>query len=70
MFSEGFLGDLHKPGEEPQMYPELLEEHKKFICDKVYTCFPPEPNGFCTLVTLRPLWLILGTLNSTRVIVT
>ena len=29
MFSEGFLGDLHKPGEEPQMYPELLEEHKK-----------------------------------------
>lgn len=46
MFSEGFLGDLHKPGEEPQMYPELLEEHKKFICDKVYTRFPPEPNGF------------------------
>ncbi|CAI5760166.1 unnamed protein product [Candida verbasci] len=46
MFKEGFLGDLHKPGEEPQMYPELLENHKKFIQGQVYTRFPPEPNGF------------------------
>lgn len=46
MFAEGFLGALHKPGEEPQMYPELLEEHRKFINGKVLTRFPPEPNGF------------------------
>lgn len=46
MFSEGFLGDLHKPGEEPQMYPELLKEHNEFIKGQVYTRFPPEPNGF------------------------
>ncbi|KAI5949591.1 GLN4 [Candida jiufengensis] len=46
MFSEGFLGDLHKPGQEPQMYPELLKEHNEFIKGNVYTRFPPEPNGF------------------------
>ncbi|EGW30090.1 uncharacterized protein SPAPADRAFT_63714 [Spathaspora passalidarum NRRL Y-27907] len=46
MFSEGFLGDLHKPGEEPQMYPELLGPHRDFIKGKVHTRFPPEPNGF------------------------
>lgn len=46
MFAEGFLGALHKPGEEPQKYPELLEEHRKFINGKVLTRFPPEPNGF------------------------
>lgn len=46
MFSEGFLGDLHKPGEEPQKFPELLKEHCEFIKGQVYTRFPPEPNGF------------------------
>ncbi|RLV92492.1 Glutamine--tRNA ligase [Spathaspora sp. JA1] len=46
MFSEGFLGDLHKPGEEPQMYPELLGPHHDFIKGKVHTRFPPEPNGY------------------------
>lgn len=46
MFSEGWLGDLHKPGEQPQKYPELLEEVKKITGNKVLTRFPPEPNGF------------------------
>ncbi|KAK6458363.1 glutaminyl-tRNA synthetase [Scheffersomyces xylosifermentans] len=46
MFSEGFLGDLHKPGEQPQMYPELIKEHLAFTKGKVFTRFPPEPNGF------------------------
>ncbi|ODV98290.1 hypothetical protein PACTADRAFT_48076 [Pachysolen tannophilus NRRL Y-2460] len=46
MFSEGFLGDLHKPGENPQAWPELMEEHLKATGGKVYTRFPPEPNGF------------------------
>lgn len=46
MFSEGFLGDLHKPGENPQMYPELMKEHLKFTGGKVFTRFPPEPNGY------------------------
>lgn len=46
MFSEGFLGDLHKPGENPQAYPELMKEHLEFTKGKVFTRFPPEPNGF------------------------
>lgn len=46
MFTEGFLGDLHKVGENPQAYPELMKEHLEFTKGKVFTRFPPEPNGF------------------------
>ncbi|ODV79084.1 glutaminyl-tRNA synthetase [Suhomyces tanzawaensis NRRL Y-17324] len=46
MFSEGFLGELHKAGDQPQMYPELIKGHLEFTKGKVFTRFPPEPNGF------------------------
>lgn len=46
MFSEGFLGELHKAGENPQKYPELMKEHLKVTGGQVYTRFPPEPNGY------------------------
>lgn len=46
MFAEGFLGDLHKAGENPQKYPELMKEHLAFTKGKVFTRFPPEPNGY------------------------
>ncbi|ONH67258.1 Glutamine--tRNA ligase [Cyberlindnera fabianii] len=46
MFTEGFLGDLHKVGENPQAFPELMVEHLKAVNNKVHTRFPPEPNGF------------------------
>lgn len=46
MFSEGFLGDLHKPGQNPQAFPELMKEHLNFTHGQVFTRFPPEPNGF------------------------
>ncbi|SCU81678.1 LAMI_0B07228g1_1 [Lachancea mirantina] len=46
MFTEGFLGDLHKVGENPQAYPELMAEHLKVTGGKVRTRFPPEPNGY------------------------
>ena len=46
MFTEGFLGDLHKVGENPQAYPELMIEHLKATSGKVHTRFPPEPNGY------------------------
>lgn len=46
MFNEGFLGDLHKVGENPQAYPELMAEHLRATGGKVRTRFPPEPNGY------------------------
>ncbi|CAR22231.1 Glutaminyl-tRNA synthetase [Lachancea thermotolerans] len=46
MFTEGFLGDLHKVGENPQAYPELMADHLKVTGGKVRTRFPPEPNGY------------------------
>lgn len=46
IFQDGFLSEFHKPGENPQIEPRLKEEHLKFTEGKVYTRFPPEPNGF------------------------
>ena len=46
MFTEGFLGDLHKAGEEPQKWDDVIQAHRDFIKGQVYTRFPPEPNGF------------------------
>lgn len=46
IFNEGFLGDLHKVGENPQLYPETLKKHLEWTKGKVFTRFPPEPNGF------------------------
>ncbi|KAK3811946.1 MAG: tRNA synthetases class I, catalytic domain-containing protein [Benniella sp.] len=46
MFFEGELARLHKPGENPQIKPELMAEHLKATGGKYITRFPPEPNGF------------------------
>ncbi|GAC95741.1 glutamyl-tRNA synthetase [Pseudozyma hubeiensis SY62] len=46
MFKEGFLANLHKPGENPQIKPELKQQHLAATKGLVMTRFPPEPNGF------------------------
>ena len=46
MFFEGELSKLHRPGQNPQIKPELIEEHLKATGGKYVTRFPPEPNGF------------------------
>lgn len=46
MFVEGFLAALHKPGENPQKNPKRMEEHIKATGKRVFTRFPPEPNGY------------------------
>jgi len=46
MFTEGFLAGLHKPGGNVQKNPKRMEEHLAATGGKVFTRFPPEPNGY------------------------
>lgn len=46
LFKTGWLSRLHKPGENPQPIRARMEEHLKATGGKVFTRFPPEPNGF------------------------
>ncbi|KAJ2745981.1 Glutaminyl-tRNA synthetase [Coemansia sp. BCRC 34301] len=45
MFLAGDISRLHKPGENPQIKPELTKEHLAATKGSVVTRFPPEPNG-------------------------
>ncbi|GAA5851655.1 hypothetical protein JCM8547_001163 [Rhodosporidiobolus lusitaniae] len=46
MFAQGWLSKLHKPGGNEQKIPERMKEHLEWTGGKVFTRFPPEPNGF------------------------
>ncbi|KAM0750576.1 glutamine-tRNA ligase [Meredithblackwellia eburnea MCA 4105] len=45
-FSHGWISRLHQPGGNPQKIPTRMDEHLKWTGGKVFTRFPPEPNGF------------------------
>ncbi|KAI8448119.1 hypothetical protein BY996DRAFT_4591823 [Phakopsora pachyrhizi] len=46
IFEVGMLSQLHRPGQNPQKDPKLIEDHLRVTGGSVITRFPPEPNGF------------------------
>ena len=60
VFEEGFLGKLHKPGENPQIHPHLRDAHLAATGGKVFTRFPPEPNGFLHIGHSKAIFVNFG----------
>lgn len=46
MFTEGWLGALHKPGGNVQVNEKFMKEHLAVTGGRVFSRFPPEPNGY------------------------
>lgn len=46
MFAEGWLGALHKPGGNAQVDEKYMKQHLAVTGGRVFTRFPPEPNGY------------------------